>query len=181
MEIEAITYWVAYFVALIIMFAVAYRFKQHSGEPETFLAMIVPMVIPIAQQTFAGDRSTDHHPEFSLLLMVVALSSSYFLGSVLALTVEEKEDFWPHYVSFIVWGAGYGGLTVGARLQEVTGSGIAPFGVVFGLGVMLPMLAVAYTAGALSGAADMRFRVLRFIIICSGAIGAAMHIGFRFG
>ena len=148
MEIEVFTYRVAYAIAMTVMGAVAYRFKQHADEPETFLAMVVPVVIPIAQQAFSvgsGSNTSQVAPlnESSLLLMVVALSSSYFLGSVLAWAIDKKKnrkdqqnvdgDFRPFYVSFILWGALYGGLTVGARIREVN-DGLL---LIFSLGVLI--------------------------------------------
>ena len=195
------SYLVSYIVSLIIMIAVAYRFRRHADEPHTFLAMVVPVIIPLAQQAFSvggedspsvlSSESNMQSALTALMLMIVVLSTSYFLGSVLSWAREEEIDkkgksdddvarerrriaeqqsFWPFYVAFIVWGALYGGIATGAYLKNVHW---AIFTLVYLFSAPIPMLVVAGTAGAFIQA-EMRKRVIRFIAVSSVAILVAM-------
>lgn len=133
-----VTYFMAYVVSITVMVAVSLRFARHHDEPLTFLGMIVPVVIPLVQETFAIEGSDPSPFLISLLQMVVTLSTSYFLGSALAVAFEVKDDrIWTFYLSFLLWGTS-GALIAGERLQS-TSETIG----VFGLGVVLPMMMVA--------------------------------------
>ena len=199
------SYLVAYLISVIVMVAVAYRFRQHSDEPRTFLAMVVPVVIPVAQQAFSVEALEAPPGWVALMLMIVVLSTSYFLGSVLNWAVEEKkvdqtdgkktdqvdqqagrevdqvgenkadqnDILWPFYVAFLFWGALYGGSAAGDYLRS---ENAIIFALVFLFGVLIPMLAVAGTAGAFSYSNPMRNKVVVFITSCSGVIGVVMYL-----
>lgn len=196
MSTELLTYWVAYLIALTIMGAVAYRYREHTNEPETFIGMVVPVVIPLIQQAFSIDTEetgNGNRPlEPALLLMVVALSSSYFLGNVIAWAVDDKERFWPYYLSFLLWGTS-GALTAGLQLRESEEDVLLHAAIVLAFGVLLPMIAVAYISTspslAISGdkpssqttprsspeeQRELRKRVIVFVSVCCTVFGAAM-------